>query len=796
MSENTENEPLKLLKENVDAEKKVADARGFVDDHGLKKVDENVSKLSDLLEGRKRKALELSKELPFIRDEDIGTPSGGPVEVPVAATDAAAGGPPKASTSAVGSTIEFLCFGRLHRDTVLGFAASAPNDDGVLLEPSATPGRALYFRASIEREAVLLAGIADAIEKALAEKGKQEGNLGTLMKVAGDLLGGAPGTQGSAASADMKPFVSKVEEAYKKVDKAEISYADLHEAGRDLHKVRANLEAYLFQQLDKKGAPAAGPSLLSELPLMGSVPLPGELGSIVKTFRDVGGKLHDVFNGMLFGLSVGMLPAIKTACHDITLDVIKGGKSPIYPVWFEPLPKDAEERRREALKKTRDARRPLANYGMGDVLTGNVLKGLGGDEVNDALKTGVRQANNSVNDVAETPLEIIDFLSTKVPKVPGHRFLDAAFQGSTNDKAVLGGSEKLSEIAVAAFYSACAESVPGFMHGFVEDFVGYVFAVCVEFLRSTYRVLCALDPGAIVSTEQLVAAGTTHVLTHLLDFLTDKLGVDKLIEDFTINLKDVTDKVPKIPGINLPTAPISAAPIAAKLKELLVDKAKPLLVPVVDFAMSGLARRINERRGWAGLALTMEAHLSQLPAELALLFRDLFKPLWSFLTDTLMHVVSDVVGKALGPAASLLGVVGEPVGFAKKFIDQAHAYADQAQEFAKRAEEKADHLINELSSVTIGGDKGDQDIRDIGAAIGGLHDHVTKNPFQEKAEDEKRRKDEEARKSGASFFATRTRTGKGTPILPAELEKVRPHLLWLKSLPKPGSAAQAKAGAA
>jgi hypothetical protein len=211
--------------------------------------------------------------------------------------------------------------------------------------------------------------------------------------------------------------------------------------------------------------------------------------------------------------------------------------------------------------------------------------------------------------------------------------------------------------------------------------------------------------------------------------------------------------------------------------------------------MSGMAQRLNTRRGWAGMAITMEAHLSQLPAELALLFRDLFGPLWSFLTDTLMNVISDVVGKALGPAADALGVAGDAVGFADKWIGKAKGYAEQAQKFAKEAEDKADKLITELSSVSIGSEKGDKDIKDIGSAFGALKDHVTGNHFDDK-EKEKQNKDEEAWKKGKSFFATRTRTGKGKPILPAELEKLKPHLVWGKAAPKPGAPAKAQTGGA
>ena len=80
----------------------------------------------------------------------------------------------------------------------------------------------------------------------------------------------------------------------------------------------------------------------------------------------------------------------------------------------------------------------------------------------------------------------------------------------------------------------------------------------------------------------------------------------------------------------------------------------------------------------------MEAHLAQLPAELALMFRNLFGPLWEFLTDTLMGAINDVMGEVLGPMAEGVGLAKEGLGFVTGAIDDAKKKAEAIAEELKK----------------------------------------------------------------------------------------------------------------
>lgn len=758
----------------------ISDLIGSVADTANKAVVDDAKKTVDdlqkLLAGPERAAIDIEKKKAiYTKGVDLSTPTGADAVIPAKPVDARATDEAAKSTLKSGKKIEFINFGYVHLDAANAFHADVEVNDTETLEPKIVPGRAPYYRAGVEREAVLLAGIARSVEIALNEKEQKEGGLGDLMTAAADLLGGAGGTATSATAADMKPFNEKVKKAFDAINKTEIKYSELHDAGMKLHEVRENLNEYLKEQIKKKKDGAPEPKgILSDLPLVGELPLPGEIGQIVSTFRKVGGKIYDVRNAMIFGLTLAMQPAMEKACREITLDAIRGRVTPIYPVWFIQPPPPAEA-----------GQAPLADFQTGDVVGGDLKKIGFLDKINTGLKDAVSSVNSGINDATKKPMEIIEFLSKKVEPAPGHKYLDMAFQagvlapapaqaGAANGQAaeapavpvvLFGGSEKLAEIAVASFYHAITDEMPGFMTGFVEDLLGYVFAVCVEFLRSVYRVLTSLPKDATISPDELAAAGSTHLLTHLVDFAISKLGLDEIIKKLTVTIPPAPFNVP---GINWPQGDLSAAPIAEHLKNLLIEKISPYLEPVVNYAMAGLADRLNATRVWAGgSALTMEAHLAQLPTELALMFTNLFKPLWDFITDTLMEIISDVIGKALGPAAEVLGVAGDALGTASGFIADAQKKAQQAQAFAKNVEDKAGALMKELSNVKVGiGETGD--LTDIEKAKDNLVNAVTADPFADNGGGGPGG----GSNSSAPFPANREPLGKGKLIEKAEREEL------------------------
>jgi hypothetical protein len=743
-------------------------------DDAKKKADE----LQALLAGPERKPPEIKEDLAkFVRGVDLSTPDGG--DKKVAATPSPGDKADGSSAVALGAQIEFIHFGRVHRDSRKTFGGTEDLvDDDVVDLVSVRDNRAIFYRAALEREAMLLAGFAKSVEAALAEKDQKEGGMGDLLTAAADLIGGnkAGGTANTAAAADMKPFVAKVDEAWTLINKPTVDYASIHDAGTKLHTVRANLFGYLHEQLDKgakkqkeklvdtlTGGDTGGPGgVLSKLPLVGdSMPIGGPVGSAIAFMQTITGKLFDVQTMMIFGLTIGMQETIESAAHAITLDALREKRSPIFRCWYEPPPGEAA------------ADKP----GLVDLQPGEMLEGNIADLVAKELTKTTNDINKKANEGAKPVTDIIDFLSKDVVPQPGHEFLDEAFQVALGAEGLFGGTEKLSKVAVAAFYAALTdkESMPEFMKGFVEDLLAYVFSVCIEFLRAVYRVLATLSDARPLSTAELVAAGSAHLLMHLIDYVIEKLGLDEIFDKLEFDMP----KPPSLPGVNWPTGnkdgKLSAAPIIAKLKEMLVEKIRPAMDPVVEYAMSGLATRLNAQRAWAtGTAMTMEVHLAQLPTELALMFRNLFGPLWELLTDTIMGAISDELKKVLGPASDALNMGESALGAASGFISDVQKKAQEAQAYAKNVEDKADALMKALSNPAISTDdpNGLDPIKNAGNA---LAQAIGADPFSSGGA-------AAAAQTATSMFpGNRKNSGKGVVITTAMYDEVKAKHQWEKA---------------
>lgn len=725
-------------------------------DDAKKKTDE----LKALLAGPEREAPEIKEDLAkFTKGIDLSTPDGSIPMIP--ATPSPGDGPPAGSSAvALNAKIEFIHFGKVHLDARKTFGGMADLTDDIPMDLSTVrDNRAILYRAALEREAVLLAGIAKSVEAALAEKDQKEGGIGDMLTAAKDLIGGVGGTKTQAAAADMKPFIAKIDEAWTLINNPAVDYASIHDAGMKLHVVRANLLSYLHEQLDKQKSKKEGEKeeegpagIISQIPMIGSeIPIPGPIGTAITWMQKITGKLYDVQTAMIFGLTIGMQPAIESAAHAITLDALKEKRTPIFPCWYEaPPPADDA------------AGPPLADIDPGKMLTGNILS-----KAAAPVKSVTDKVNSGINDATKKPMEIIDFLSKDVVPSPGHPFLDEAFQVATGAEGLFGGTEKLSKVAVAAFYSAITDDMPGFMKGFVEDLLAYVFSVCIEFLRAVYRVLVSIPDSRPLSTPELVAAGSAHLLMHLIDYALEKLGLDDLLGKLELPMP----KLPSLPGINWPTGnkdgKLSAAPIIAALKEMLVEKIRPAMDPVVEFAMSGLAARLNAQRAWAtSKAMTMEVHLAQLPTELALMFRNLFGPLWKLLTDTIMGAVSDALKEVLGPASDALDMGEGALGKASGFISDVQKKAQEAQAYAKNVEDKAGKLMDSLSQVSIGTSNPDG-FDPVQDAANALASAVGANPFSSASAASA------AQDAVSGFPGNRKNTGKGVVIAGAMYEEVK-----------------------
>ncbi len=647
----------------------------------------------------------------FIQGVDLSTPDGSDPTVPAAG---AQDPEDPSSNMALGLQIEFIHFGRVNHDVSDFFVGTEAVDDTKALDADQNVGgRAVYFRAGVQREAMFLGGLAKAISTAMEERAAEESGVGELVSMAADLLGGQGGGKTEPSPADMMQFLDKVAAAYNLINTEDITYTNLHDAGIQLQTIRATFIKYLTDLVPKKADPNADPNaappstpnptgMLSNLPIVGGgLPIPWPIGDAITFMRTYTGKIFDVQSIMIYGLVLKMGDAIEQACRDITTDFINNERTPIYPIWSLPQDVFAPDGK-------------FADMAAPDLGAGGLPMGAG-DTAQNAANSGTNSANSALNQGAQEPMQVVDFLSKPYPAPPGGKYLDTAFQVS-DETGTFGGSEKLADLAVSCFITGISTDPPDFLQGFVSDMLSHVFAVDLEFLRGVYRTLCSMPTNEVVSTEEIVAAGAVHLVEHFIDLATNKLGLDDIIKSLSMPIP--SNPLP-MGGINWPTGTLSAEPIAAKLKQILADKIGPFIGPVVDYAMNGLAQHLNATRGWAkGGAFTMEAHLAALPCELAFVFRNTFGPLWNFITEILYGVVGDALKEVLGPAADAFGFADDALTSADSYISQAQNWATQAQSYATDVESKAQGVMSSLSGVGMGQGPGGLPRRPDGARRG------------------------------------------------------------------------------
>ncbi len=772
----------------------IGDLKQEAEDHGVSQAKDALAKGDKILDGgpARTPADIAAEEAKFTRGDDLSTPDGDAQKT--STSPAATGQPAKVATLSTSKKIEFIHFGIVHQDLLRNFDHTDSIDDLQTVDMSKITGsRAIMFRAGLEREAVLLGALVTGTQMAFkaappdvskmhqgdkTPPDASSGALDKLLSVGSDLVGGASsGAAQTAGGGDLSPFLDKLNAIWSPLNQASIQYDALHDAGIKLHEVRVNLRAYVRGQIKQKesGPDGKKQGLLSDLPVLGSVKIPGALGDIVGFMQKVTSKVTDVKTQMIFQLLIAMGPAIDSACHQASIDAIRNKVSPIYPIWFLPPPADA------GIDHSQDK---IADYDPGNVLGGDlgVIPGVG--NVNQDVKNAANNYyNNPINQAAKEPMAVIDFLKKDVKPAPGSAYIADVFQVSTAKDATpgpLAGGGAIGKVAFTAFGQALggAETVPSFLSGFVETMVTEVFQLCAEFLRAVYEKLCSLAPTDVISTDELLKAGREHILLALVDLALQKSGLDALIGKLSLpNIPKPPFPMP--PGVTWPNAPISAQPILAELKSVLTDKLGPYMNPVVDYVMAGLAERLNAQRSWATpMAMTMEAHVAQLPGEITTMFIGLFGPLWSFLNDTLMGAVNNAMKKVLGPAGDAVGLAKDGLGKVGGVISDAEKKADQAKSYAKNVEDKVGQFLGLLKNVGIGGDKGLKDVNAVSAAGAAIGNAVGANPFAGGGDDKKGPKVNAATNDSSFQPSGRLSSGTGVTIDQATLDKVLPDLKW------------------
>jgi hypothetical protein len=598
----------------------MSDVNAFIQGK-YQEVEQNASALSTVLHGVFRTPPQMpSATGVFQNGRDLTRPPGAPITVNVAPASAGS------ATVVLDDKIELCHFGTVYLDRASAFGHDTLDDADPSVDlASQLGGHAIEYRAALERESILMAGFLAAHKAALAERTKDESTMGKVLAAIGSLLGGGGGVGDTAQNEDLNPFVTKIQTIGGQIDVDPITYDVTHQAGIDLHDLRASYVQYLNAQLDaqKNLTPEAG--LLSTIPML-SHALPKEIGNIFTLVEKMSTKAFDIYVKLILGLTRTLMPVIETACRDITIDAITTKKTPMFDVWFPP--KDQQADTSEPLLSAPKAP-PATGIGPVDKLVGQAM----------GTVTG------AVKEIDTTAAPYVDFLTKPGKPAPGGPFLDQVFAPIADNSAYLktaAGVSSIGELMRVAIEQAFGFSA-GELPGFVEGFVTRICLVLADFLRGVYGTLISLDPTAPIVEGDLVEAGREHLLDQSIEAIVHSITFLEKIRSFRFNL-NLFGPIEKT---------LSGDALFQRGKELLNHELGPHLDPIIEKVMKDFAGVLEGARQEAKGAMTMEVYLSRLPHLYALLFRKTFFPIWDLLVESVFKPVSDLLNPMTGDVEGL-----------------------------------------------------------------------------------------------------------------------------------------------
>lgn len=222
--------------------------------------------------------------------------------------------------------IRFIHFGHVYKDMTNFFHHEERSDVELLELDDDECCRALAFRSALMREMLLLRAFIRSSQAVADDYSSKAGALGEIANVAGGLMGGGPSV---SAGEQGDPVKKLAEQAGGAINVAEIKYADLHQAGIDLHQARADHTAYV----DGLGeaAESGGGSPLDALPLP-------DLGDSIGLVTGITFKAMDIYLAMYKAIRKQTEPQIELVCREFSLKTIRAKTTPMFPIWFPEAP--------------------------------------------------------------------------------------------------------------------------------------------------------------------------------------------------------------------------------------------------------------------------------------------------------------------------------------------------------------------------------------------------------------------------------------------------------------------------
>ena len=601
---------------------------------------QDLDSASQLLAGGKTTATpaaDAATKPPYVRGEDLDTDDD---------SDAGARAANLENAHNTYPIIEFIHFGYVHHTHTNIFPHGDFQDDKKddSMPDGARP-RAIQFRSALEREAILLATFMECTQTVLDVRDKSGGALGGLGKAlnaAGNLLGEGGGGSGKISASDLNGNIQAVVDAAKPILDDTITYTNVHKAGMDLHQARRNYRALLQKIVDEKGPTNSD----STGGMMGTVTgFAGGLGGAASTMANVltftqgvAFKPQDILVKFFALVAQQTEAQVEIAANTMTLNAIKAlgdtvntpdadktnntNKSfgnPFLPVWMYP-----EKPQNQTWDDAPD--NPLGNSGDSGLL----------DPLMNPVKKATDQGRQDVIDEGNKVKAFFEHPPDDPP--PGTDPLGIAFM----DPPLAGGDKNLvpmamDAVAIQAFVTALGMTPP---LGIPEKVIGPVVAVTLEFVAAAYKSILVRDETTVISKDAVLKSGR------------DDIQIGKRLEDIARSHLTFLDTIrdwqtPDIAGFQTRPGQLIDKGVT-DIDSLISDKLKPLMDPVLKYAMDTFADQLELARqnALSTKSNTMEWYLGRLPWMHASLFCNLFLPFW----NALMRCASDIVDKGTGGA--------------------------------------------------------------------------------------------------------------------------------------------------
>lgn len=444
---------------------------------------------------------------------------------------------------------------------------------------------------------------------------------------------------------------------------ASIQYADVHQAGIDLHQAWCNFDAFAPSMATPSGDKGGG--LLGNLP--SALPLPSipGVGDAMSRLTSILFKMFDIYEAMYLKLRARYEPVIREGCYTRGMEAIRARYEPIFDVWSVPPEVSAN---------------PSSPAQLLSV-----------------SKTGIDPVDSAVGDVNQLYGDIDR--KKKDLQDKWTKFWDSApvqGPGQAELAAILGAMAHPDGEILDGFRSALKI---GDLPEFVKTAIGKITGATTGMLSSVYLQLQDPEVAKQMDEHAFLVAGRKYF--------------EGVIEGLIMGL--VKEILP-VQSVTVPAlTKVSAGDVLNKGVGFLDDELGKDVDPILEFAMGSLNDKLQAARKAAASAssMTMEVYLSQLPLLIALTTRNTFFPVWQLVVD---KVFGGVAGMISSPVSKLMQT-GRDTAQGDKAQDLDSSIKSRAGELASSVDDRQRQAKSALSSVNVNVE---------GGPLGGAPDSLAK----------------------------------------------------------------------